>query len=54
METPEISAEQKAEVAAEYKQQNLERRSKFSKKGKLLAGDPRTELERLSRRSMSH
>jgi len=34
VETPQISAEQKAEVAAEIKQQSLERRSKFSKKGK--------------------
>lgn len=34
VESPEISAQQKAEVAAEIKQQSLDRRSKFSKKGK--------------------
>ena len=34
VEPPEISAEQQAEVGAELKQQSLERRSKFSKKGK--------------------
>jgi hypothetical protein len=34
VEPPEISAAQTAEVGAENKQQSLERRRKFSKKGK--------------------
>ena len=33
-EIPQISAEQKAEVKAQYKKQMLERQSKSSKKGK--------------------
>jgi hypothetical protein len=34
VEAPEVSEEQKAQGAAELKQQSLERRSKFSKKGR--------------------
>jgi hypothetical protein len=34
VDPPEISAAQKADVAAELKQQSLERRNKVSKKGK--------------------
>lgn len=40
VEPPEISAEQKTDVSAEIKQQSLERRSKFSKKGKTARRKP--------------
>ena len=54
VEKPEISAEQKAEVAAEIKQQSWRGKVSSQRRARLLVGDPRTKLERLSRRSMSH
>ena len=40
VEPPQIDADQKAEVKAQYQKQMLERQSKSSKKGKTARGKP--------------